>query len=152
MPASDRLEDITRAFFTTWRVWRYEQGWRLGPDAPASLLSPFMVDNWNQLDDAGRAWFRQHAALVLAATDQVRTNRVAPLGIKESLLIAKKKLKGGDFASAEAVLQAAESVADESSGKDVELALRAVRRVRACLAPEEHARRVLIRLTRSVAK
>ncbi len=71
MKLSSRLDEITKVFFETWRAWRYDQGWRLGPDLPSSLLSPHMVDNWDQLHDEGRKWFRQQAALVLVAVSQV---------------------------------------------------------------------------------
>lgn len=72
---SDRLEDISRMFFGLWREWRQGQGWRLGPDLPGALLSPYMVDNWDQLNDGGRTWFRQHAALVLASIEQTKAQR-----------------------------------------------------------------------------
>jgi hypothetical protein len=71
MKLSNKLDDITRVFFETWRAWRYAQGWRLGPDLPSSMLSPHMVDNWDQLHDEGRKWFQQQAALVLVAVEQV---------------------------------------------------------------------------------
>lgn len=71
MKLSNRLDEITKVFFETWRSWRYDQGWRLGPDLPSSLLSPHMVDNWDQLHEAGRVWFRQHAALVLVAVEHL---------------------------------------------------------------------------------
>lgn len=74
---SDRLEDVTRLFFSLWREWRHNQGWRLGPDLPGALLSPYMVDSWDELHDGGRIWFRQHAALVIASIDQLKVKKAA---------------------------------------------------------------------------
>lgn len=70
---ASQLEDITPLFFALWREWRHGQGWRLGPDLPGALLSPHMVDDWDQLTDTSRNWFRQHAALVIAAAEQVKS-------------------------------------------------------------------------------
>lgn len=101
MKLSNKLDEITKAFFEIWRTWRYAQGWRLGPDLPSSLLSPHMVDNWDQLHDEGRNWFRQQAALVLAAVDQVEgenkvpDQKIIPTGVetrRRDLLVSKKKL------------------------------------------------------------
>lgn len=78
---SDKLDDVTKVFFEMWREWRHQQGWRLGPDIPSSLLSPHLVDNWDQLSETGRTWFRQHAALVFAAIEHV--NRAASSGPEE---------------------------------------------------------------------
>lgn len=87
---SNKLDDVTKVFFEMWREWRHQQGWRLGPDIPSSLLSPHLVDNWDQLSETGRTWFRQHAALVLAAIEHVNKPSATKLSKKKPLGKSKK--------------------------------------------------------------
>lgn len=67
---SDRLDEITRKFWQSWKTWRIGQNWTLGSDYPNQKLSPFLVANFDQLPDGGE-WFRQHAALMLWTLDDL---------------------------------------------------------------------------------
>jgi len=66
----ERIEAISREAHTIWRSWKYDQGWRLGPDAPASMLSPLMSESYDHLDDASKQWFRQMTAVILGAINR----------------------------------------------------------------------------------
>jgi hypothetical protein len=92
---SSRLDDISENFFEVWRAWRYDQGWRLGPDAPDSKLSPFMVASWGQLHEAGRSWFRQHAALVILSIEQINPKQVIPKVKSDKTVVRYKKRSTG---------------------------------------------------------
>lgn len=88
----DRVDEVSQKYWETWRAWRYGQGWRLGPDDPKSLLSPFLVDNYDQLGDEGRTWFKQQAALVLWSASEVQRNptgapsaKLTPANVTETL-------------------------------------------------------------------
>ena len=71
MSKANIVESVVHKYFEAWRVWRISQGWVLGPDAPSSKMSPYLVDDWSQLDEEGETWFRQHVALMLWAQEQV---------------------------------------------------------------------------------
>jgi hypothetical protein len=92
---SSRLEDISENFFEVWRAWRYDQGWRLGPDAPDSKLSPHMVGSWSQLHETGRSWFRQHAALVILSIEQTGHKQTSPKVQSDKTVVRYKKRSTG---------------------------------------------------------
>lgn len=65
--AADHLDQIARSFWEHWKIFYDSQGWTLGPDHGASKMSPYLVHHFDGLDPAGKAYFRQMAALVLHA-------------------------------------------------------------------------------------
>jgi hypothetical protein len=71
MKLSDKLDDITRKFWSAWRTWRLGQGWSLGVDLPSQKVSPHLVANFDQLTPDGSEWFRQHTALMLWALEDL---------------------------------------------------------------------------------
>jgi hypothetical protein len=71
MKLADKLDDITRKFWSAWRTWRLGQGWSHGIDMPSQKVSPHLVANFDQLSPDGSEWFRQHTALLLWALDDL---------------------------------------------------------------------------------
>ena len=95
MISSSQLENISRQFFISWRIWRLDQGWTLGPDVPDSKMSPYLVRNYDGLEDHGKQWFRQHAALVLHSAQSFEADLVTPSENSDRNQVAIKKLQEG---------------------------------------------------------
>ena len=78
MKLSDKLDEITRKFWSTWRTWRLGQGWALGTDLPSQKVSPHLVASFDQLTPEGSDWFRAHTALLLHAIGDMAVETPAP--------------------------------------------------------------------------
>ena len=71
MKLSDKLDEITRKFWSVWRTWRLGQGWCQGSDLPSQKVCPHLVASFDQLTPDGSEWFRQHTALLLHSLDDL---------------------------------------------------------------------------------